>query len=323
MPDCAPVPIENNELSGRAAYIDDELDLSKLFRALWSGKRIIAGVSLLVGIVAWAIMFSMPDIYRSEVLLAPAEESSVAGVSALAGQLGGLASLAGVNLGKNNINKVVVGLEVMKSRSFISKFVSSRGIYASLLAAKKWDRETGNLIYDDDIYDAETQSWKSFNGNVSDARPTDWMAYKIFRSLLKVTQAKDTGLITVSIDHVSPVLAQQWVAWLIDDVNAQMRARDIEEAHRSIDYLKLQLEQTPVAGMQQIFYQLIEKQMQTIMLANVRDQYVFKIIDPPVIPEEKVAPRRALTVALSIIVSFMISALFVLVRHALRQPERK
>ena len=114
-----------------------------------------------------------------------------------------------------------------------------------------------------------------------------------------------------------------WVAWLIDDVNAQMRARDVEEAHRSIDYLKLQLEQTPVAGMQQIFYQLIEKQMQTIMLANVRDQYVFKIIDPPVVPEEKVAPRRALTVALSIIVSFMVSALYVLVRHALGQPDRK
>jgi len=323
MLDYVPSPIEKNEMRGGAASIDEELDLSKLFRVLWLGKRIIMGASLLVGAVACAVMFSMSDIYRSEVLLAPAEESNVGGVSALAGQLGGLASLAGVNLGKSNISKVVVGLEVMKSRSFISGFVSSRGIYAPLLAAKTWNRETGELKYDDDLYDVKTLSWKGFDGNTSDARPTDWMAYKIFRSILRVTQAKDTGLITVSVDHVSPVLAQQWVAWLIDDVNAQMRARDVEEAHRSIDYLKLQLEQTPVAGMQQIFYQLIEKQMQTIMLANVRDQYVFKIIDPPVVPEEKVAPRRALTVALSIIVSFMVSALYVLVRHALGQPDRK
>jgi hypothetical protein len=42
----------------------------------------------------------------------------------------------------------------------------------------------------------------------------------------------------VSIDHQSPVVAAQWVNWLVEDVNAAVKAQDVSEAEKSIEYLE-------------------------------------------------------------------------------------
>jgi len=51
------------------------------------------------------------------------------------------------------------------------------------------------------------------------------------------------------------------------------------------------------------------------MFANVRDEYVFKTIDPALVPEEKSGPKRALICVLGVLFGAMLSTLFMLVRH--------
>ena len=46
-------------------------------------------------------------------------------------------------------------------------------------------------------------------------------------------------------------------------------------------------------SLDEVFAQLIEEQTKTIMLANVSKDYVFDVIDPPVAPELKSKPSRA------------------------------
>lgn len=316
--------LRNAEFSvpaNRHTVVADEIDLRALLVILWRAKWAITGIPLLVGVIVAAIVIQMPNIYKSEALLAPAEESSGGGIDALAGQLGGLASLAGVNLRKDQASKVTIGLEVLKSRLFITGFIERRDILVPLLATKKWDAASGKLVLDQEIYQVETGRWvdKNADDGYAETKPSIWKAYSAFSEIMRVNQAKDTGLISVSVSHQSPVLAKKWVDWLVEDINTQMRKRDIEEAYKSIEYLKKQLAQTPLAGMQQIFYRLIEKQMQTIMLANVRDEYVFKIIDPPLVPEEKISPRRGVIVFLSVMVSFLFVVVAVLVTDAFRR----
>ena len=67
--------------------------------------------------------------------------------------------------------------------------------------------------------------------------------------------------------------------------------------------------------MQTIFYQLIEEQTKTIMLANVRKDYVFKTIDPAIIPEEKDKPKRALIVILGTMLGGMLSIFISLILY--------
>ena len=98
----------------------------------------------------------------------------------------------------------------------------------------------------------------------------------------------------MSIDHQSPIVAAQWVNWLVEDVNAAVKAQDVSEAEKSIEYLKQQVANTSLADLQAMFFELIQSQTETVMLAEVRPEYVFKTIDPAVVPEEKSKPSRAL-----------------------------
>jgi hypothetical protein len=122
-------------------------------------------------------------------------------------------------------------------------------------------------------------------------------------------------MIKVSLEHYSPELAAQWLSLLIKDINEEIRQRDLREAERSIVYLNKQIEETNKADVKATLFSLVEEQMKTKMLANVRSEYVFKTIDPPVVPEMKAKPMRALIVVASVILGFMFSCLIVLFRH--------
>ena len=79
-----------------------------------------------------------------------------------------------------------------------------------------------------------------------------------------------------------------WVDWLVEDINTDMKIRDKEEAERSIKYLQSQIANTNIVEQKTLLYQLIEEQAKTLMFAEVRDEYVFKTIDPALVPELKV-----------------------------------
>jgi len=140
-------------------------------------------------------------------------------------------------------------------------------------------------------------------------------AYRVFSKMIAVNSAKDTGMVTISIEHVSPTIAKQWVTWLIQDINKVMKERDVTEAQRSTEFLNRQIALTNVADIKTVLYKLIEEQAKTIMFAEVRDEYVFKTIDPAIAPEEKAKPKRVLICILGLILGGMLGFILVLIRH--------
>ncbi|TOO02663.1 LPS O-antigen length regulator, partial [Vibrio parahaemolyticus] len=79
--------------------------------------------------------------------------------------------------------------------------------------------------------------------------------------------------------------------WLIEDINKVMRERTIAETSQNLEYLNTQLRKTAVADMQSTFYKLIEEQTKSLMLAEVQEEFIFKIVDPAIAPETKESPR--------------------------------
>jgi LPS O-antigen subunit length determinant protein (WzzB/FepE family) len=128
-------------------------------------------------------------------------------------------------------------------------------------------------------------------------------------------------MVTIAIEHVSPFVAQQWVNWLIQDINATMKQRDVLEANKSTSFLTQQLEQTKIADIRAVLYKLVEEQTKTIMFANVRDEYVFKTIDPAIIPEQKFKPKRALICILGTLIGVFLSSVLVLIKYFLKQDK--
>ena len=310
----ANTPMQNPNIA------DDEIDLRELFAVIWQGKWLIIAITALFAVASVIYAINQPNIYKSEALLAPAEQEGGGGLSALAGQFGGLASLAGVNLGGGSSNKAQLAIEVLKSRQFTSDFIQKHNILTDLMAAESWDMQTNTVIYDSEIFDAENNKWIREVKAPFKPEPSMQEAYKEFSKILSASSDKETGMVKIAVEHVSPYVAKQWVEWLIQDINQTMKERDVQEAIKSTDFLTQQLEQTKIADIRAVLYKLVEEQTKTIMFAKVRDEYVFKTIDAALVPEEKFKPKRALIAILGTMLGGMLSVMFVLIRHFIAKP---
>lgn len=311
---------ENNEYvqSHNNNIADDEIDLRELFAVIWQGKWLIIAITALFAVASVVYAINQPNIYKSEALLAPAEQEGSGGLAGLAGQFGGLASLASVNLGDGSSNKAQLAIEVLKSRQFTSDFIQKHNILSDLMAAKTWDMQTNTVVYDSEMYDAQNNKWIREVKAPFKPEPSMQEAFKVFSKIISASTDKESGMVTVSVEHVSPSVAQQWVSWLIEDINKSMKERDVLEAVKSTDFLTQQLEQTKIADIRAVLYKLVEEQTKTIMFAKVRDEYVFKTIDAALVPEEKFKPKRALIAILGTMLGGMLSVMLVLVRNYMK-----
>ena len=298
----------------------DEIDLAELWRAIWSGKLLIIAISGIFAISSIIYAINQPNIYRATTLLAPAsEQGGAGGLAKMAGQFGGLASLAGINLGSGGTDRTGLALEVLKSRVFIENFIAKHQLLVPLMAANNWDVNSNTLTIDDEVYNVETKAWLREVKAPKKTEPSSWEAFEAFKEILSVNTDKESGMVTLAIEHYSPEVASQWLLWLVDDINSTIREQDKVEAQNSIDYLSNKLQETQLADMQTVFYQLIEEQTKTIMLAEVSKEYVLKTIDPANAPEEKAKPKRALIVVLGTILGGILSVLIVLIRYFSRK----
>ncbi|EDP57770.1 Wzz/FepE/Etk N-terminal domain-containing protein [Vibrio sp. AND4] len=303
---------------------DDEIDLRELFKAIWKGKWIIIATTLVFAVGAVLFALSLPNIYKADALLAPAESSSSGGLSQMAGQLGGLAALAGVNLGGGEASQTDLAVQVIKSRQFVDAFIKKHDLLVPLMAAKDWDLANNKLVIDEELYNSNAGKWLREPDGLRGAAPSAQEAFEVFtKEVLSVNQDKETGLYTLSVKHYSPYVAQQWVNWLVEDINKVMRERTIAETSQNLAYLNTQLQKTAVADMQSTFYGLIEDQTKSLMLAEVQEEFVFKVVDPAVVPELKNAPKRALICVLGALLGGMLGVAIVLVRFAFRKEDTK
>lgn len=291
---------------------DDEIDLRELFSAIWQGKWFIIAIIFVFAVCSVFYVLSLPNIYKAEAILVPASQEQNMRVG---GQLGSLAALAGVNLGSSSANKTVLALEILKSRDFLGRFIEKYDLYVPVMAAIGWDLKSNTLLIDDSIYDGATGEWLRAAKQPRKAKPSILETYMAFVSMLRVSQDSETGIIRISIEHLSPYLAKEWVDLLIKELNEEMRQRDLSDALRSIAYLNDQSLKTNLADARAMLFSLIEEQTKTLMLTNVREEYVLKTIDPAVVAELKSKPARALICIFSVLLGGILSVLIVLVRH--------
>ena len=178
------------------------------------------------------------------------------------------------------------------------------------MAAKAWNRETNTVIYNEEIYNKAENKWLLEVSGPFKLGPSMQEAFKVFSLVVNAEISKNSGMVTITVEHLSPYIAKQWVDWLVVDLNKTMKQRDVVEANKSTDFLMSQLEKTKIADIRAVLYKLVEEQAKTIMFANVRDEYVFKTIDPAIVPEQKFKPKRALICVLGVLLGGIFSTLF-------------
>jgi uncharacterized protein involved in exopolysaccharide biosynthesis len=233
------------------------------------GRRALAIILIGAAVGAAAalgVSFLLPREYSASVTLLPVKSERPSELNGAVGQLGGLASLAGIGIGNDDDRSEAIA--TLRSRALASAFIEQHKLLP-MIFQNKWDAASGR--------------WRSKD---SDDAPTLNDGYRRFdRKIRSVTEDRRTGIVTVTITWRDPALAAGWANELAARVNREMRDRAIDEARRSLEYLNRELDKTQVVELRQPIYRLIENRINTVMLANVRDEYAFKIVDPATPPD--------------------------------------
>ena len=273
-------------------------------------KLFIAGCALTAGVLATVAALLMTPVYRAEVLLAPVDDpDDNQRTAASLGEFGGLATLAGLNLGSED--KRTESIATLRSRQFAERFIAERRLERVLFA---------------ELWDEAKERWKADAG---DDIPTAGDVYERFdERVRKVREDRGTGLVRLVVEWRDPELAAQWANDLVASVNATLRQKTVEQSEKSITYLREQLARTSVVDLQQVLHRLVESEMKKAILANINKEYAFKIIDPAVVADKPVRPRKLAMLVVGTAAGGILGILLVLLRNAWRlsqaagDPER-
>jgi uncharacterized protein involved in exopolysaccharide biosynthesis len=273
--------------SPTSLYRADTIDLIAVWLVLWRHKFLVILVSSLCVATAAVLAMTATPIYRADVVVIPTRDSGVGDAASLAGRLGGLASLAGINVGASG-GAGADALAVLRSRFLIETFIERKGLLSEL---------SSNT--------AET--------------PSLWLSVDRFqRTVVSIVTNNERGTTTIAVSWRDPSVAAKWANEFVALANDLIRSKALEDASRNIEYLNKQLEQTNLVELRRVLYNLIEAETQRVMLANARLEYAFTIVDPAVAPETRISPRRTLMVLTGGALGGVLGVILALIVNAIR-----
>ncbi len=301
----------------------DKIDMEKkdttdpliVFSILYKKKLSIIFFSLVVSFFAILYSFFMKDIYLSEALIMSSNSSSSSPFERYAP----LASLGGIELpSSSSQTRLEEAIATLKSKEFIINFVNDYDLDKLLFASKSWDKKKNKIILDEGIYDVSSSNWIS-NFSGINGRPSDLELYEAFQTNFQVYEDLETKFYTLSFRSLSPKTSKEVLENIIFKVNENLKNKDIKSAKNSITYLKSQLNKTTSTDLKNIFYRMIADQTKTIMIAQGKEDYIFKVIDPPYLPENRSSPKRRLILFTTFLISFAMSIIFFLFLNLLNK----
>ncbi|ORJ58778.1 GNVR domain-containing protein [Geothermobacter hydrogeniphilus] len=292
----APCP----ESPGPMVETVDEIDLFALAQVVWCGRKILICWFLLFAMVSAGVSLMLPDIFRAEVLLAPAQQDEKSNLPGTLGSLSGLASLAGISLGGKSSDEAVA---ILQSREFLWDFVKRHKLLPKLFP---------------DDWDSTKKKW-------SDPDPEDqpglWDAYRLLAEdgVINLVTEKDSDLLRLQLEWPDPVLAAEWANMLVQDLNTYLRQREILSSQKNLKYLQDELQRVVTVEQRQALFSLISQEQQKAMLANTQEEFVFRVLDKASPPDKKAKPKRALIVVIASLLGGFLGLLFLFVREGLKQ----
>lgn len=273
------------------------------FWAILKSGRIILGASVLAALLLAILYLAVASTYyQVQIVVFPASDQS-GSLASPASRLGSLGSLVGLS---NSMDKeFLVNLSYLKSRTFTVGFLESEGL-VKVLAPDNWD--------------ALQKKWNPSLPNAELRADED--SFSIFNRLRTVSLDQDSQIITISLTWKNAFTGAHILNTMIDKVNEDLRQRKIKETANSIKYLRAEMVKNNLAETRQVFSQLLETQIQSMMIANSRKEYAFRVIDPAVPTMTVAHPKKVTVIVMAILAGLLFGSAIILGRYYIGRLRR-
>jgi uncharacterized protein involved in exopolysaccharide biosynthesis len=283
-----------------------ELKYYDLIQMLKRRIKLILLIISLFSIVGLISALIIKDAYISSAKLASNSSNGNEGLLSAFSSYASLLPVSGLNLSGAG-DQTEHAMEFIQSWTFSNHIVNKYDLFNDLFAIDYWDKQKDLIFYNNNIYNKDTGEWfiKRPDGEIG--KPTPLMVHEEFASHVTFLYEPGDGVLSITLEAASPELAKFWLELIIKEINIYFRDKANAESLNNIKTLNKIMNSTNLKSIETAALGLIEKQTETLMFAQAKEEYMFTVLIPPYLPEKKSKPQRALICILFITLGIFLS----------------
>ena len=245
-------------------------------------------VSLLISVVTFLFLLLKPNIYQAVAIISPPEGQAPTN----SGQ-GALASIGVVIGGPSHAED----LETLFKSTDLAVRVFEKHDLWSIVYGTRFDSATRKL----------RPRWYERLGGVFDGprQPRDWDAIRAARKCMKVVLNRKSNTISISFESPSPAGSAAMVGYFLEEGKSRLQEEALDRAVKNKLFIQQQIERTHDALTRDRLFALYGQEVEKEMMARNREQFGFRVIDAPRVPDRRLRPRRGLIAIAAAFVSLL------------------
>ncbi len=252
----------------------DEIDPMDCLKVVWSHKWLMA-VIVAAGVVGTAIVsLIMTPVYESKAVIVPAgvlSKEQGAATGFLAMQFGFVPPVTPASAEIVNL---------LKSNNLRERLIRRHDLLPLFFTKKSMRGKTENQLM--------------------------WEGIRYLEKRTTVNFAQKDNVITLSCRYKDPGKASDLVASMLTELNDYMSGEVKRVADTNRKYLEAQVEKTSDPFIKAKIYTLIAQHIETSAMAEAKENFTFKVLDPPRVPDKRISPKRTMMVLTMFVVSLFV-----------------
>jgi uncharacterized protein involved in exopolysaccharide biosynthesis len=261
-----------NKMEVQTETYEDEINLLDYVKIILRNKMLICSIVGIVVVATVIVSFVMTPIYEAEAIIAPVAKSGDSSGAALLAVQFGISAPPSTNMSEivNLLKSNVLREEVIRKHNLLPVFFEEKDLKG-----------------------------RSDNQNM-------WEGIRYLGDALKVNPNQKDNSIQVTMQFRDPKIAADIVNYTLFELTDHMSNEARRVADTNKKYLESQVDKTADPFIKTKIYALIAQQIETAMMAEVKENFAYKILDPPQTPDKKIKPKRTQMVLVAFIASLFL-----------------
>jgi hypothetical protein len=152
---------------------------------------------------------------------------------------------------------------------------------------------------------------------------TKWSVHMMIADRFNTEYDFKSGNLTLYFMDPSPAEAQRVLGYYLDSLRDKLRNEEVEAGASAAASLEEEVRKTSDALLQTQLYELMARQIQREKIAQVQSDFAFKVVEPPVVPDNYFAPVARHNATLAAWITFALVCSWILVSDFIRRAKEQ
>lgn len=254
--------------------LSDEINLFDYLKVIQRHKKLIIIIIAISVVVSVVRALLTPPVYEAKAIITPAsQQNAPSGMGVLAMQFGLAAST------QSSVTEIV---NLLNSNILREKVIKKNNLLPVLLGTE-----------------AKNKKDSSENKRI-------WNALRALQGILKISYKQKDNIIEISAQFNDPDMAVKIINYTVTELTEHMSSETRRVVETNKKYLESQLSATADPFIKAKIYSLIAQQVEQAMMAEVKENFAFKVLDPPRVPDQRIKPQRRRMVMRAFVASLFV-----------------